>query len=326
MRLGRRRSEAEAETASLFFATDIHGSERCFRKFLNAAKFYGVGNLVLGGDITGKTLVPIEQTQRGFSASLLGHDYVDLDTAERGELEARIRDMGRYPVVGERDELDALADEAHMEEVFCTAVVESMRRWVELAEERLAGTGIRCFVAPGNDDYWEIDEALRGSEVVEFVEGSRVRLDERHEMITTGYSNRTPWDSPRELDEAELLALLERMYGEVEDPDGLICVFHPPPSGTELDQAPAIDAEFKVVLENGEPKMINVGSTAVRKFFLERQPLLGLHGHVHDSRAEQRLGRTLCLNPGSQYSEGVLMGAIVRLSDSGIASNQFVVG
>jgi len=324
MAFGRKRRE-EA-TTSLFFATDIHGSERCFRKFLNAAKFYGVDHLVLGGDITGKTLVPIERTARGWSASMLGVEHVDMTKEEREELERRIRDMGRYPVVGERDELAVLADEDQMEEVFCAAVVESMRRWVELAEERLAGTGIRCFVAPGNDDYWEIDDALRGSEVVEFVEGKHVRLDDDHEMITTGYSNRTPWDSPRELDEDDLGVLLERMFAEVEDPTGLVCVVHPPPHGTELDQAPEIDDEFRVQIENGEPRLIHVGSTAVRQFVLEREPLLGLHGHVHDSRAAQELGRTFCLNPGSQYSEGVLMGAIVRLSPSGIFSNQFVVG
>jgi Icc-related predicted phosphoesterase len=324
MAFGRRRRE-EA-TTSLFFATDIHGSERCFRKFLNAAKFYVVDHLVLGGDITGKTLVPIERTPRGWSASMLGTEHVDMTVAEREELERRIRDMGRYPIVGVRDVLAALADEAHMETVFCDAVVASMRRWVELAEERLAGTGVRCFVAPGNDDYWEIDDALRGSEVVEFVEGRRVRLDEDHEMITTGYSNRTPWDSPRELDEEDLRALLDRMFTEVEDPTGLICVVHPPPHGTELDQAPEIDDQFQVQIENGEMRMIHVGSTAVREFFVEREPLLGLHGHVHDSRAAQHLGRTLCLNPGSQYSEGVLMGAIVRLSANGISSHQFVVG
>lgn len=328
MALFRKKSKgAEKATTSLFFATDIHGSERCFRKFLNAAKFYGVDHLVLGGDITGKTLVPIERTGSGWSASILGNDYHDMTEAERRELEGRIRDMGRYPVVGEGDELAALADEEQMEKVFREAVVESMRRWVELAEERLAGTGVRCFVAPGNDDYWEIDEPLQeGSEVVEFVEGRRVRLDEEHEMITTGFSNRTPWDSPRELDEDDLAKLLERMFVEVERPESLICVVHPPPSGTELDQAPAIDEEFRIVIENGEPRMIHVGSTAVREFFDSRGPLLGLHGHVHDSRAAQEVGRTLCLNPGSQYSEGVLMGAIVRFALDGVASHQFVVG
>jgi uncharacterized protein len=227
--------------------------------------------------------------------------------------------------VGERDELLALEDEARRGEAFRRAVVESVGRWVALAEERLGGTGVRCFVTPGNDDFWEIDEPLRGSDVVEFVEGRCIRLD-GHEMITTGYSNRTPWDSPRELDEPALRERIEAMYAEVSEPERLIAVLHPPPYGTELDQAPAIDAEFRVQHSAGQPTMGPVGSTAVRDFLLERQPLLGLHGHVHESRGAIMLGRTLCLNPGSEYAEGILSGALVTLADGGVAAHQFVSG
>src|ERR1700694_2291762 len=190
----RRRKESRVEGARLFFATDIHGSDRCFRKFINAGRFYGVDYLILGGDITGKSLVPIERTARGFSAQFNDHHYLDIDGAERIALDQRSRDHGQYPYVGDRDELLALEDADHRDAVFRAAIVEGIRRWVELAEDRLAGSGIRCFVTPGNDDYFDIDDALRHSRVVEFVEGSTVRLDE-HEMITSGYSNITPWDS-----------------------------------------------------------------------------------------------------------------------------------
>ena len=60
MRLGRRRI-ATVHRKRICFVTDVHGSERCFRKFLNTAKFYDAQYLILGGDITGKTLVPIER-------------------------------------------------------------------------------------------------------------------------------------------------------------------------------------------------------------------------------------------------------------------------
>jgi Icc-related predicted phosphoesterase len=326
-RFGRRRAQSRAsEGARLFFATDVHGSDRCFRKFLNAAAFYRADYLVLGGDITGKSLVPIEQTPRGWSARYRDHEYVDLTESERAELEQRIRDGGQYPIVGERDELLALNDEARRDRAFRTLVIEGVRRWVELAEQRLRGTAVRCFVTPGNDDFLEIDEPLRGSEVVEFVEGRCVRLDDQHEMITTGYSNRTPWDTPRELDEPELRERIEAMFAQVEDPDRLIAVLHPPPYGTDLDRAPAIDAEFRVQIEGGQPRMTAVGSSAVRDFILERAPLLGLHGHVHESRGAQLLGRTLCLNPGSEYTEAVLAGALVTLSGGRIAAHQFVAG
>lgn len=305
--------------------TDIHGSDRCFRKFLNAAAFYDAQYLVLGGDITGKTLVPIERTPDGYRARFRDHDYADLDEAGRDELEQRIRDGGQYPVVGARDELLALEDESLREAAFRRAVVESVARWVALAEERLAGTGVRCFITPGNDDFFDIDAPLRSSSVVEFVEGKCVRLD-GHEMITTGYSNRTPWDSPRELDEDAMRERIEAMYAHVSDPERLIAVLHPPPYGTELDQAPSLDAELRIQHTGGQPNLASVGSTAVRDFVLARQPLLGLHGHVHESRGAVMLGRTLCLNPGSEYTEGVLAGALITLADGGVASHQFVSG
>src|SRR5207237_10659414 len=172
------------------------------------------------------------------------------------------------------------------------AFVLSRGRRMELAEVRTAGTGVRYFVTPGNDDFWEIDEPLQGSDVVEFVEGRCVQLD-GYEMITTGYSNLTPWDSPRELDEPALRERIEAMYARVSDPERLIAVLHPPPYGTELDQAPAIDSEFRVQHTGGQAQLASVGSTAVRDFVLERQPLLGLHGHVHEARAAAVLGRTL---------------------------------
>jgi uncharacterized protein len=309
----------------IFFATDIHGSDRCFRKFINAGRFYGVDYLILGGDITGKSLVPIECTGRGFSARFNDHQYIDIDDDERVALEQRIRDHGQYPHVGDRDELLALEDSSHRDAVFRAAIVDGIRRWVALAEERLAGTGIRCFVTPGNDDYFEIDEALRRSSVVEFVEGSTVRLDE-HEMITSGYSNITPWDSPREMPEEQMLVRLNEMSAAVSDPENLIAVVHPPPFDTLLDQAPALDGDLVVQLESGSPKLVPVGSTAVRSFIEASQPLLGLHGHVHESRAAESIGRTVCINPGSEYTEGTLAGAIVTLGDRRVLAHQLVVG
>lgn len=321
-----RRASAPSRGVRLYFATDIHGSERCFRKFLNAATAYGVDHLILGGDIIGKTLVPIERTSRGWSANYNDHDYIDLSESDRAELERRIRDNGSYPVLGERDELLALRDASRRDEVFRQVAVESVERWVALAEERLADTGVRLFVAPGNDDFWEIDGALEGSDVVEMAEGRRVRLDDKHEMIVTGYSNVTPWHTFRELDEDAFAQRLEEMSRHVERFDRLIAVIHPPPYATCLDQAPALDHDFRIQRESGDVKFAPVGSSAVREFIERRQPLLGLHGHVHDSRGAERIGRTLVLNPGSEYTEGVLAGAIVAIEEDRVLSHQFVTG
>ena len=145
-------------------------------------------------------------------------------------------------------------------------------------------------------------------------------------MITTGYSNLTPWNSPRELDEEALRERIEAMYADVTDPENLVAVLHPPPVGTVLDQAPAIDDEFRVKFEAGGIIMIGVGSIAVRRFVEERQPLIALHGHVHESQGAELLGRTICLNPGSEYTDGRLCGAIVKIGDRQVVSHQFVAG
>jgi uncharacterized protein len=304
----------------------VHGSERCFKKFLNAGRFYDAQFLILGGDITGKTLVPIERSNGSWRARFGDHEYSDLTDRERAELEQLIRDQGQYPVVGTHEELLELFSEEQREQTFSAAVVAGTSRWMELAEERLGGTEIRCFVTPGNDDYWEIDEVIKSSSTVDFVEGRCVRIDDQHEMLTTGYSNITPWRSPRELDEEGLAARLADMFAAVKDPENLIAALHCPPYGTELDQAPMIDSEFKMKTSGGEPIMGPVGSTAVRDFIEEHQPLLGLHGHVHESKAAQYIGRTLCVNPGSEYTVGVLNCALVTCYEDGSLDHQFTSG
>lgn len=323
MRLRSRRPRGDWKR--ICFVTDVHGSERCFRKFLNTAKFYEVQYLILGGDITGKTLVGIERGPTGWRCSFNEHDYRDMDDAEMGRVAQLIRDSGQYPVMGDHDELAELFSAERRDETFRAAVVDGIRRWMEIADERLAGTDVQCYVTPGNDDFWEIDEPLKAAERVHFVEGSRVRLDDRHEMITTGYSNETPWKSPRELPEEQLAQRIRGMFESVEDPEHLIAVLHPPPYGTELDQAPQIDSDFRVQTEGVAPKIGPVGSTAVRDFILEAQPLLSLHGHVHESQGAQRLGRTLCINPGSEYTAGSLACAVVTMAD-GSPEYQFTSG
>jgi Icc-related predicted phosphoesterase len=314
------------EGTRLFFATDVHGSDRCFRKFVNAGRHYGVDAIILGGDITGKALVPIERIGDSWHARVGDHDYhAETEDDLRG-IEQAVRENGQYPVVGDREELLTLHDEARRKDAFRAAVDASIRRWVSIAEERLVGTGIRCFVTPGNDDFLEVDEALQGSSVVEFVEGRCVRLDRDHEMITTGYSNPTPWHTDRELDEAALGERITAMAHEVTQPEGLIAVLHAPPFGTSLDQAPDLTPDLRVRMEGGAPTLRPVGSTAVRKFIEDAQPLLGLHGHVHDSKGVEIIGRTTCLNPGSEYTEGVLAGAIVTLGPDTVLAHQFVTG
>jgi uncharacterized protein len=310
----------------ILFTTDIHGSDTCWRKFLNASNIYDTPILILGGDITGKMIVPIERRGGSYYARYADRVYADVGEEAKRELVSTIRRFGHYPVVGTYDELHGLDDEEQRDQVFRKAVYDAVADWVTLAEERLRGSGRRVFVAPGNDDFLEIDGALTGSDVVVFAENQCLDLTEHHQVITTGYSNPTPWETERELPEPELKARLEGMMRQARDPANVVAVIHPPPYDTPLDNAPELDEEFRMSVGTAGVAMAPVGSTGVRAFIEEAQPLLGLHGHVHDSQGIVHLGRTLCINPGSQYTEGVLAGAIVEIGPGEVLSHQFVSG
>ena len=323
----RRRENGDAAGATrVFFATDIHGSDLCFRKFLNAGKFYGATHLIMGGDITGKSLVTIREEPGGWTGQFREHEYACMTEEELGRLVQSIRDSGQYPFVGSGDEIEALEDDAHRAEVFDRLVVDGMRRWMDMAEERLAGTGIQCYVTPGNDDFFTIDPVIRDAAAVHFVEGECVSLDGVHEMITTGFSNPTPWNTERELSETDMEERLEAMWARVQDPANAVAVIHAPPVNTALDEAPELGPELNMQSGPGGLKMTHVGSAAVRAWVERAQPLCGLHGHVHESKATESIGRTLCVNPGSEYSEGVLAGSLIVLGDGRVVSHQFVSG
>jgi len=298
----------------LFFITDVHASEKCFRKFLNAAKVYRADSLILGGDITGKVLIPIvERPDGSYDVRLFDKDTV----VKKGQLDQARRDLqdaGQYSFVTTRAELKEIqGDKAREEKVFNEAIISTLGSWVKLAKERLEGTGVKCYISPGNDDKFEVDSVLADSAQVINPENKVVELDGGYEMITLGYANTTPWKSPREVSDPELGAMIENLASQVRRPETAIFNLHVPPIDTELDKAPAVSEEFTYVREGLGVKMIHAGSAAVRKSIELHQPLLGLHGHIHESRGFVRIGRSLCLNPGSEYADGILRGALVNL-------------
>lgn len=312
----------------IFFATDIHGSDRCLRKFLNAGKFYGVDAVVMGGDITGKMIVPVvEEGRDQFAAHLFGRRRVVGADGLPG-LKKFIADAGFYPHPMTPDDVAALRENpSAVEKLFRKLMNETMSGWIDMAEDRLAGTGIECIFAPGNDDPFFIDDLLSSSDSVVNPDGRVVELPGGYSMISVGYSNRTPWASPRELDEADLRAAIDAEVKKLSDPSRAIFNLHVPPKDTPIDQAMELDADFRPVVKGGSPVIAGVGSSAVRDAIAEYQPMLSLHGHVHESRGEARIGRSLALNPGSEYSEGVLRGVIVNLSaKKGLRGYQLVAG
>lgn len=315
-------------TMRLYFATDIHGSEVCWRKFLNAGRFYNADTLIMGGDVSGKAVVPVVAVPGGgYRVRQLTRDRV-LSLAELDQAEARVRDMGFYPFRTTEDELDQIwHDPAAVSAVFLSQMRETLVRWLDIAEQKLAGSGIRLFVMTGNDDPPELRDILQASPIATDAEDQLIELGEGITMISCGWSNRTPWNSPREMDEHELELRMEKMAAEVPRPERAVFNLHVPPARTAIDLAPALDDSLKPVVKGGAVVMESVGSEAVRHILERHQPMLGLHGHIHESRGAVRLGRTLAINPGSEYGDGILCGAVVELDGrNGIRSYQLPSG
>ena len=325
MRLGRKRGDEGDRTVRLFYASDIHGSDLLWRKFLGATKFYEADAAVMGGDLLGKAIVPIERDADGtHRAEFLGQERTLREGSELDELIGAIRFNGYYPWIASREEIEDRSGDT--EALFGEVARNEMRRWVELAEERGSSNGAsKPYVMAGNDDPWFVDDILSGSDGVVFCDDRIVRVGP-HEMISSSFANPTPWNSPRELDEDALFERLKKLADQLEDPSRAIFNLHVPPYDSRLDTGPDLKPDLTPRYSGGQPVMKPVGSHAVRKLIEEYQPLLALHGHIHESKGEVRIGRTLALNSGSEYNTGRLHGVVVTLGDERVVSHQFVVG
>ena len=297
----------------IFFATDIHGSETCWKKFLNSGEHYKADVVILGGDMTGKALVPIVDDGGGrWHATLLENRNELEDEDAVREFEEAVQRRGYYPFRTTPEELAALsASEEKWHALFDQHMIGTVERWMGMADERLAGKGIRVFVCPGNDDQLEIDAVVEAANTVELGEGRVVDID-GFQLASSGWANRTPWDTYREEDEPDLKKRIDEMLQSVTaEPERTIYSLHCPPYGTGLDDAPQLTAEMD--LKDAGRSTVPVGSTAVREAIEGHQPALSLHGHIHEARGTTRLGKTLCINPGSSYEQGQLLGAVIDL-------------
>jgi uncharacterized protein len=308
----------------VYFATDIHGSETCWRKFLNSGKHYEANVMVLGGDMTGKALVPIVQDGKDhWHATLLENRREFESEDEVKEFEDSVMRRGYYPFRTDPDQMSELTESEELrDELFHKEMLGTVERWMRMADEKLDGTGIDCFVSPGNDDQFEVDEIIAGAKRVRLAEGEVVEFGD-FQMVSTGWSNRTPWDTYREEDEDDLAERLRKMTSQVTTPpEKTIYNFHCPPYGTGLDDAPEIDENMRP--KHGGRSLVPVGSKAVREAIEEGQPALSLHGHIHEAKGNTRIGNTLCINPGSSYEQGQLLGAVINL-DGGKKVKRFVL-
>ena len=319
---------SDGQRYSLYYSSDIHGSDRCWRKFLGAGRHYKVNALIMGGDLTGKAIVPIRHRADGsYDTEFLGDVRKAANEDQLNEIIDAVRFNGMYAWIAPEEEINRVGDSVQAQGVLFDEILkQDVGRWIDLAEERLPGSGIEAFVMAGNDDPWAIDEVLeRGSHILQCDE--RVVRAGPHEMISVSYANPTPWNSPRELDEDALYERFKRLAEQLDDPSNSIFNLHVPPYDSGLDTAIEINPDDLSRVERaGSPNEIPVGSTAVRQIIEEYQPLLALHGHIHECRAATKIGRTLAINPGSEYNSGRIHGVIVKLRGAEVVGHQFVVG
>lgn len=298
----------------IFFVTDLHGSEICWKKFLNAGAFYKADVVILGGDVTGKAMVPIVQRANGsWEASLQDHLESFETDEEIVEFEKRVMNRGYYPIRVSQEEYVAMQeDEDLVDKRFKEVMLDGTERWIAMAEDKLANSGIRVIACPANDDMFEIDELLTHANVVETGDEEHpIELD-GFTMVSMGWTNPTPWHTFREAEEPELARRIDVALNKVASwPDRTILNFHAPPYGSKLDNAPALNEDL--TYKSGGQALRPVGSTSVRDAIQIFQPMLSLHGHIHESKGAARIGRTLALNPGSSYEEGILQAAVVNI-------------
>lgn len=306
----------------------MHGSDPVWKKFIRGAERYKANVLIIGGDITGKNVVPVTENSDGtFSAEFQEQKYLLKSKEDLKKFEDKVRTTGTYMYIGSASEMSELAlDKVRAEKIFSQLVLERLKEWVDFAEKN-ATTPL--YVNAGNDDEQGVDEVLALSHKIVQPEDKVIRIDSNHEMISGGFANITPWHCPRDLTEEEIASRLERKIALLKEPKTAIFNLHCPPVNSGLDTCPKLDTSVtppKPFMDAGGVVLFGAGSTAVRAAIEKYQPMLGLHGHIHESKNIVKIGKTVCINPGSEYGEGVLKGVLVNIEDSGYKSYQFVAG
>lgn len=304
----------------IFFSVDAHGSMEIWRKWIRAHEVYKVDVMMLCGDLTGKALVPLVKQDDGYFTDYFGTKQILRTEEEVAKVEAILAGSGLYPFRTTWDEVRELQrNPQKVEELMKENILDRMDKWMKLLLEKVDLKRVKVLVMPGNDDIHEVDEIIKSYED----EGVIYPLDKvveinGFEVISYDYVNPTPWETPREAPENKIRKDIDRLVSKISDPSKAIFNFHCPPYGTRLDLAPELDRNLRPVIRGGRVNMIHVGSKAVREAEIEYRPLMGLHGHIHESCAADVLNGVPIFNPGSEYSEGILRVFVIELSHNGL--------
>jgi len=307
------------------FASDLHASDLAFRKFISVALQYKV-NVAVTDELTGKFIIPAMKQNDGSVQFQFRDETVTARTdAERKAEENKAANVGNYVYYCTAEEYEEMKNKKDaLDELFNKMVSDRLSRWITLAEEKLKGKIDALVMMPGNDDEPYIDDVLAKSSWILNPDGKVIKLL-GNEVLCLGLANMTPWKCPRDVEEDVIEKHLEQLCGEVKDWAHAVMITHVPPYNTKIDHAPKLDDKFNVVYSGGAPVMIPVGSTAVRKIIEKYQPLLGLHGHLHEGKGIDRIGRTTLINSGSEYYKGLLSAALVNLEDDKVKGYMFLI-
>ncbi|HEX3618100.1 MAG TPA: hypothetical protein VHU61_16270 [Solirubrobacteraceae bacterium] len=314
----------------IYIASDLHAAEKAWRKYINAIKanVYKADVALLAGDLTGKAIVPIIERDGAYETELLGVHRRAKDTEELAVLERDIADIGFYSFVTSGAEAERLSGDEHArEQLLERLMIERVHAWMALATERLADSSTPLYLIPGNDDEFTIDDALNapGYGPVNS-DGKVLDIPGDLQLLSSGWSNNTPWATPREETEEQLFARLDALAQQVRDPRRAIFMIHVPPHDSGLDEAPLLDENLRPTISAGDVLRGPVGSTAVRQIIEKYQPALSVHGHIHESGGERRIGDTLAINPGSEANHGILRGYLIDIGKKGVELAQRVEG
>lgn len=310
----------------ILFATDMHGSEGTWRKFLNASAMLNVNVAICGGDLTGKMIVPVIEREDGKYSYYLMKETHTIESSELEKAFKDIRGIGYYPYQTTESEYEEMRKTPEkVDEAFHSVMSSTLKDWLDIIRQKVP-EDTKVIVCPGNDDRTLVDDAIREHKDVINAEGKIINIDEMHEMISTGWVNPSPWKTAREEEDDKLEARLEKYISQVQDMKSAIFNFHAPPFQSKLDEAPLLDKDFNPIIQGGSVVMMPVGSKAVRKMIEKYQPLLGLHGHIHESSGSIKIGKTYCVNPGSEYAEGILRAFLIELRGNEILKLQRIEG
>ena len=310
----------------ILYGSDFHGSEAVFRKFLSSGFQYKVNALMVGGDVTGKAMIPVIHQGAGrYEATLFGEEKTSSSPDELEKLMKSIGNVGFYPIVLEQDEAQELENDPEKMGVrFEKEMCDRVREWMKLAEEKLVPQHITLYFMPGNDDLQSIDKVVDEFKNICNPDMKHFEMEDGYEVVGLSNANLTPWLCARDVDEQALTRKLDELAAMIQKPERTIAILHVPPFASGLDTCPDLDKNLKIITEGGQVVMKSAGSPAVKSFIEKVQPMLSLHGHIHESPGHFHNGRTLMINAGSEYAEGIMKAAIINLENGKVKGHLLI--